>query len=54
MSEQPAASVNWTTSHSGLPVGVQVIGRRFDDAGVLQLSRILEQLRPTQRPWPDP
>ena len=54
MSEQPAASLNWTASHSGLPVGVQVIGRRFDDAGVLQLSRVLEQLRPAQRPWPDP
>ena len=54
MSEQPAASVNWPASRSGLPVGVQVIGRRFDDAGVLQLSRLLEQLRPPQRAWPEP
>jgi aspartyl-tRNA(Asn)/glutamyl-tRNA(Gln) amidotransferase subunit A len=53
MSEQPAASINWTTSRSGLPVGVQVIGRRFDDAGVLQLSRVLEQRRPAQRAWPE-
>jgi aspartyl-tRNA(Asn)/glutamyl-tRNA(Gln) amidotransferase subunit A len=54
MSEQPAASVNWTASADGLPIGVQVIGRRFDDAGVLRLSRLLEKLRPAQRPWPLP
>jgi aspartyl-tRNA(Asn)/glutamyl-tRNA(Gln) amidotransferase subunit A len=53
MSEQPAASLNWTFSAEGLPIGVQVIGRRFDDPGVLRLSRLLEQLRPKQRPWPD-
>ena len=52
MSEQPAASVNWSYSADGLPIGVQVIGRRFDDAGVLRLSALLETLRPTQRPWP--
>ena len=54
MSEQPAASLNWTASNDGLPVGVQVIGRRFDDLGVLRLSRLLEQLRPAQQPWPNP
>ncbi len=53
MSEQPAASVNWTASAEGLPVGVQVVGRRFDDAGVLSLSALLEKLRPRQRPWPE-
>lgn len=56
MSEQPAASVNWgysTVSRTrGLPIGVQVAGRRFDDLGVLQLCRVIEQIRPTQRPWP--
>lgn len=61
MSEQPAASLNWTASadglpnnDGGLPVGVQVIGHRFDDAGVLKLARVLEQLRPKQRAWPEP
>ncbi len=54
MSEQPAASVNWTASRDGLPIGVQIIGRRFDDAGVLKLSRLIEQLRPAQRAWPEP
>src|SRR3954465_935317 len=52
MSEQPAASVNWSYSADGLPIGVQLVGRRFDDAGVLRLARLLEQLRPGQRSWP--
>jgi len=52
MSEQPAASVNWTSSADGLPIGVQVIGRRFDDLGVLRLARALETSRPAQPPWP--
>ena len=53
MSEQPAASVNWSYSADGLPIGVQVIGRRFDDAGVLRLCRLIEALRPAQIPWPE-
>ena len=56
VSEQPAASINWTYSthkrSAGLPIAVQVAGRRFDDLGVLQLSRLIEQIRPAQRPWP--
>ena len=52
MSEQPAASINWTSSADGLPIGVQVIGRRFDDAGVLKVARLLEKIRPPQKPWP--
>jgi len=54
MSEQPAASLNWTFSSDGLPIGVQVIGRRFDDLGVLRLSAWLEKVRPKQRDWPNP
>ena len=54
MSEQPAASVNWGYSADGLPIGVQLIGRRFDDAGVLRLSSLVETLRPKQRPSPQP
>jgi len=53
MSEQPAASLNWSYTGDGLPIGVQVIGKRFDDAGVLALCLLLEQLRPKQRLWPD-
>ena len=54
MSEQPAASVNAGYSAAGLPIGLQIIGRRFDDLGVLQMSRAWEQMRPPQRPWPAP
>jgi aspartyl-tRNA(Asn)/glutamyl-tRNA(Gln) amidotransferase subunit A len=54
MSEHPAASVNWGFSRDGLPIGVQVVGQRFDDIGVLRLSRALEILRPEQQPWPEP
>src|SRR5205085_717062 len=52
MSEQPAASINWSTSSEGLPIGVPLIGHRFDDIGVLRLARLVEQLRPMQRRWP--
>ena len=52
MSEQPAASVNWSWSGDGLPIGIQLIGKRFDDDGVLRLARLIEQVRPKQRPWP--
>jgi Asp-tRNA(Asn)/Glu-tRNA(Gln) amidotransferase A subunit family amidase len=54
MSEQPAASINCGFTKSGLPIGLQIAGRRFDDLGVLQLSRAFEILRGTQRPWPQP
>jgi Asp-tRNA(Asn)/Glu-tRNA(Gln) amidotransferase A subunit family amidase len=52
MSEQPAASVNCGYARSGLPIGLQVVGQRFDDLGVLRVSRAFEDLRPPQRPWP--
>lgn len=48
MSEQPAASINCGYTESGLPI----VGRRFDDLGVLQVSRAFELLRDPQRPWP--
>ena len=54
MSEQPAASVNCGYSTAGLPIGLQIAGKRFDDLGVLQVSRAFEQIRGAQRPWPQP
>lgn len=36
MSGQPAASVPCGFTKAGLPVGLQIVGRRFDDLGVLQ------------------
>jgi aspartyl-tRNA(Asn)/glutamyl-tRNA(Gln) amidotransferase subunit A len=52
MSEQPAASINAGYTEGGLPIGLQIVGRRFDDLGVLQLAHAWEQMRPAQRPWP--
>ena len=52
MSEQPAASINCGYTAAGLPIGLQIIGARHDDLGVLQLARAWEQMRPVQRPWP--
>jgi Asp-tRNA(Asn)/Glu-tRNA(Gln) amidotransferase A subunit family amidase len=54
MSEQPAASIDCGRTRSGLPIGLQVIGRRHDDLGVLQLSAAWERLRPPPPPWPGP
>lgn len=49
---QPAASVCFGFDGRGLPIGVQVVGRRFDDLGVLQVSRALEEARPAAMDWP--
>jgi aspartyl-tRNA(Asn)/glutamyl-tRNA(Gln) amidotransferase subunit A len=54
MSEQPAASINCGYTSTGLPIGLQIIGHRHDDLGVLQVARAYEQMRPPQRPWPMP
>lgn len=54
MSEQPAASINCGYTVSGLPIGLQIVGQRFDDLGVLQVARAYEQLREPQRSWPEP
>ncbi|MGI4779526.1 MAG: amidase [Janthinobacterium lividum] len=54
MSEQPAASINCGYTGAGLPIGLQIAGKRFDDLGVLQVARAFELIREAQRPWPVP
>jgi aspartyl-tRNA(Asn)/glutamyl-tRNA(Gln) amidotransferase subunit A len=55
MSEQPALSINCGYSHEGLPIGMQIIGRRFDDLGVLRVAAAFEAMRAdAARPWPEP
>jgi aspartyl-tRNA(Asn)/glutamyl-tRNA(Gln) amidotransferase subunit A len=55
MSEQPAASVNCGYDSDGLPIGLQIIGRRFDDLGVMAIARTFEAIRAfEERPWPEP
>lgn len=43
---QPAASVPCGFTRNGLPVGLQIVGRRHDDLGVLQASRAFEKVNP--------
>jgi aspartyl-tRNA(Asn)/glutamyl-tRNA(Gln) amidotransferase subunit A len=54
MSENPAASINGGYDKKGFPIGVQIVGRRFDDIGVLAIAKTFEGLRGPQRPWPSP
>jgi aspartyl-tRNA(Asn)/glutamyl-tRNA(Gln) amidotransferase subunit A len=54
MSENPAVSINGGYDSKGFPIGVQIVGRRFDDIGVLGMAKTFEGLRGPQRPWPSP
>lgn len=54
MGEQPALSINAGFSHDGLPIGVQLIGPRFEDQRVLQLAYAFEQWRGPTLQWPKP
>jgi aspartyl-tRNA(Asn)/glutamyl-tRNA(Gln) amidotransferase subunit A len=54
MSENPAVSVNGGYDKHGFPIGVQIVGRRFDDIGVLGMAKAFEGLRGPQKPWPSP
>ena len=46
MSWNPAASVPCGFTEDGLPVGLQIVGRRFDDLGVLQAAAAFEEAQP--------
>jgi len=54
MSENPAVSINGGYDKKGFPIGVQIVGRRFDDLGVLGMAKAFEGLRDAQKPWPVP
>ncbi|MBB1092183.1 amidase [Rhodopseudomonas palustris] len=54
MAENPAASINGGYSAKGFPIGVQIVGRRFDDLGVLKMAKAFEGLRGRQLAWPEP
>lgn len=53
LSGQPAISVPAGRTSDGLPVGLQIAGRRFEDLAVLQAARAFEQARPWTDDWPD-
>ncbi|MBV8839156.1 MAG: amidase, partial [Alphaproteobacteria bacterium] len=52
--EQPAISINAAFTRSGLPIGVQIVGRRFDDHGVLRMAKAFETVRGPITNWPQP
>src|SRR6195952_4349358 len=54
MSENPAASINGGYDKKGFPIGVQIVGKRFDDLGVLGMAKAFESRRGPQKPWPNP
>jgi aspartyl-tRNA(Asn)/glutamyl-tRNA(Gln) amidotransferase subunit A len=45
-SHNPAASVPCGITNDGLPVGLQIVGRRLDDLGVLRTAAAFEAARP--------
>ncbi|MDP3257245.1 MAG: amidase [Bosea sp. (in: a-proteobacteria)] len=52
MSDQPSIAVPAAMTAGGLPIGLQITGRRFDDLGVLRLARAWERLRPPLPAYP--
>ena len=46
MTHNPAISVPAGLTAEGLPVGLQIVGRRLDDAGVLRAAKAFEAARP--------
>ena len=50
---QPAAVVPCGWTEAGLPVNLQIVGRRWDDAGVLRAARAFEQIEPWAGHWPE-
>jgi len=50
----PAASCPAGFDSRGLPIGMQIVGRRFADLEVLQAARAFEQARPWAQHRPVP
>ncbi len=49
---QPAASIPAGFTSDGLPVGLHIVGRRYDEATVLRASALFEEARPWADRWP--
>ena len=48
MTGLPAASIPSGWTKSGLPIGMQIVGKRFDEQTVLQVSKAFEEVAPWQ------
>ena len=49
LAHNPAASVPCGFTQDGLPVGLQIVGRRLDDAGVLAAAHLEAHIRGRRR-----
>ena len=50
---QPAASIcGGRTATTGMPIGIQIVGKRFCDADVLRVAVLLEEALAVDLPWP--
>ncbi len=52
LTQQPAASINCGYTKGGLPIGLQIVGRPFDDAGVLRAAQAFETAFPEHHRHP--
>jgi aspartyl-tRNA(Asn)/glutamyl-tRNA(Gln) amidotransferase subunit A len=52
LTQQPAASVPCGYASNGLPVGLQIVGRMFDDRGVLAAAYAYEMAHPLYEKTP--
>jgi aspartyl-tRNA(Asn)/glutamyl-tRNA(Gln) amidotransferase subunit A len=50
MTRQPAASIPCGLTVGGLPIGLQIVGPLYGDAGVLRAARAFETTQPIRRP----
>jgi aspartyl-tRNA(Asn)/glutamyl-tRNA(Gln) amidotransferase subunit A len=50
LTQQPAVSVPCGLTSVGLPVGLQIVGPRYDDARVLRAARAFEKTQPFRMP----
>jgi len=53
MTGHPAASIPCGWSNEGLPIGMQIIGKRFDELTVLQASKAFQEIAPWQDKRPN-
>jgi aspartyl-tRNA(Asn)/glutamyl-tRNA(Gln) amidotransferase subunit A len=49
----PAISVPCGFSEQGLPIGLQIVGKAFDEGGILQIAHAYEQATDWHRRHPD-
>jgi len=53
MTGLPAASIPSGWTNSGLPIGMQIVGKRYDEKTVLQVSKAFEEIAPWQDKRPE-